>query len=161
MITAGSSEPYTFDLPKPPSVNKFEAKLGNASPVVQKWIKNADGFVMAYAPKPRPHIKGAFELRLTWSSSNFTHDDVDNRIKATLDYLERLELIENDRFCCKVTAEFGQAPEGCRVTLIPRPDVECPMPSQRPTSCQSKTKLSRRVNRGGRRFAKRQLPTAG
>lgn len=138
---------YVFDLPRPPSVNDFTPRLGNASPAVVKWILHADRLVMALAPKPLPRLKGAFEIGVTWPSSCYTHVDIDNPQKALLDYLERIEMVENDKYCCRITTEFGVAPEGCRVSLVSRPDVELPQ-------CQTKTKSSRRDVQLGQTFAR-------
>jgi Holliday junction resolvase RusA-like endonuclease len=138
---------YVFDLPRPPSVNNFTPRLGNTSPAVVKWIRDADRIVLALAPKPYPRLKGAFEIGVTWPSSCYTRVDIDNPQKALLDYLERIEMIENDRFCCRITTEFGVAPEGCRVSLVARPDVELPQ-------CQTKTKSSERAKPHGTGFVR-------
>jgi hypothetical protein len=155
VITAGSSAFYIFDIPRPPSVNEFEHGLGNSSPIVQRWIKAADRFVMALAPKPLPRLTGPFEVYLTWPSSTFTTSDIDNRVKPLLDWLERIEMISDDRFCFRIVVEFGAAPEGCRVKLLAHPDVELPHAAQSPPSHRREDRApgSRRYRR---RYARRQ-----
>jgi len=54
---------------------------------------------------------------VTWPSSHFTHADVDNAIKPLLDYLQRVEVVENHKFCRKFTVGFGDAPLGCLVAM--------------------------------------------
>jgi hypothetical protein len=43
--------------------------------------------------------------------------DLSNRIKALEDWLQRVELIENDKYCERLVAEWGRAPLGVRVRL--------------------------------------------
>jgi hypothetical protein len=37
--------------------------------------------------------------------------------KAPLDYLQRIGVIENDRHCVRLTACWGEATHGCKVTI--------------------------------------------
>jgi len=108
---------YVFDLPRPPSVNRFVGKLGNKSPAVVEWIAQCDRFVMATAPRPYPHLKGPFEIEVIWSVGEFGRADIDNPVKPLLDYMQRIEMIENDRYCRELVVRFGEAPAGCRVAL--------------------------------------------
>ena len=41
-------------LPKPPSVNRFMGHLGNKSPAVRSWVKQADMSYVARAERPLP-----------------------------------------------------------------------------------------------------------
>jgi hypothetical protein len=43
--------------------------------------------------------------------------DLSNRIKALEDWLQRAGLIENDKYCERLVAEWGRAPLGVRVRL--------------------------------------------
>lgn len=113
---AGWPTGFVLDLPRPPSVNSIWKNLGNSSPTVQRWIRACDRFMMAKRPRPR-EIKGEFEIHITWSRlANF---DIDNPVKPLLDYLQRIELIDNDRNCRRLLVEFGHAPLGCIVRARP------------------------------------------
>jgi hypothetical protein len=72
---------------------------------------------MATAPRPRPRLKGPFELTVTWAGDEFGHVDTDNPVKPLFDCLQRIEMIENDRFLRRLVVEFGEAPAGCRIAL--------------------------------------------
>lgn len=106
-----------LDLPLPPSINRFSFKLGNRSPVVARWVHQADMYFVLQTAKAKPQmISGYYEMHITWTENSA---DIDNRIKALHDFLQRLELIENDRLCRQMLVDFGHAPEGCRVRLRP------------------------------------------
>lgn len=105
-----------LDLPLPPSVNRVTARLGNSSTIVKTWIRQADFHVLLQKQRILDwHTAGAFALHVTWSEDS--SGDIDNRIKILLDYLQRIELVENDRHCRHLTVCYGDAPEGCRVRL--------------------------------------------
>jgi Holliday junction resolvase RusA-like endonuclease len=112
-----------FDLPRPPSVNRLMARLGNRSAAVERWIRAADASLMSNPAEWRRlqagAIKGPFEIDIVWSRELFGRIDIDNPIKVLLDYLQRIQLIENDRQARKLSAIFGTAPAGCRVRLRP------------------------------------------
>src|SRR5882672_6547107 len=88
---------FVLDLPRPPSVNRFTHRLGNKSPEVLAWVKEADYCVMRV--RPRPRFTGPFEIKVTWNVDQFGRFDCDNPIKPLLDYLQRVMIIENDRWC--------------------------------------------------------------
>jgi hypothetical protein len=108
---------FVLELPQPPSVNLFVKKLGNQSPRVREWHRLADPYVMAI--RPRPHIKGAFEAAVTWNIDQFGRFDCDNPIKPLLDYLQRVMIIENDRWCRRLVVDWGPVELGCRVVVKP------------------------------------------
>jgi Holliday junction resolvase RusA-like endonuclease len=112
-----------FDLPRPPSVNRMTWRLGNKSPKVQRWIRAADHHLMSNPARWRnlqaKAIRGPFTAVITWDEEDFGHTDCDNPIKALLDYLQRIRLIENDRLCRVLMVTFGDAPVGCQVQLLP------------------------------------------
>lgn len=106
----------TFDLPLPPSVNRFQARLGNSSNAVQAWWRQADRYVLADMRRIRAgSMHGEFACHVTWDASAFGDWDIDNRIKPLLDYLQRIEVIPDDRLCRFLTVAYGEAPLGCRV----------------------------------------------
>ncbi len=82
-----------------------------------RWMDQADALVMAQGMPPA--VIGPFEIHILMSDK--LRGDLDNFCKATLDYLDRIDLIEGDsqKFLRKLTMEWGDAPEGCRVTIRP------------------------------------------
>lgn len=67
-------------------------------------------------------LKGKFHALLElYTADGRKRRDGDNRMKAPLDYLKRIGLIEDDRFCERGT--FAWVPEdvappyGCRLTI--------------------------------------------
>jgi Holliday junction resolvase RusA-like endonuclease len=94
----------------------FTSRLGNKSPIVRKWIKNADATLMANGKLPSK-VTGNFDAVIVWDIEYFGHRDIDNSVKPLLDYLQRLELIENDKRCFSMMVGWGKAPEGCRVEI--------------------------------------------
>ncbi len=107
-----------LDIPIPPSVNDFTSRLGNRSASVIRWCKQADlHYVMA--KRDLRKIVGLFEADVTLSRAHCgSTSDLDNRIKPLFDWLQkRVGLVENDRFCEKLTIQWGRAPLGCIVKL--------------------------------------------
>jgi len=86
-----------FELPAPPSVNRFMAKLGNKTPAVVKWAKQADlAFLASRHVVKLCRIKGKFEAEYIFGQHP---GDLSNRIKPLEDWLQSREFIENDRLC--------------------------------------------------------------
>lgn len=109
--------PFILTLPLPPSVNRLTPKLGSTSSVVKKWLAEVDPLILSLKPLP-PTIKGPYSLRVVFSVKQFGRFDIDNRIKVLMDYLERIEIVINDKFCIKLVVEFGFVPRGfCRVEV--------------------------------------------
>jgi len=105
-----------LDLPAPLSVNRTRRIDWAAKPQIGRWIRAADALVMSQGKLP-PAIRGRFAVTLDMIESSSL--DLDNSPKQVIDYLRRLELIENDSPRCmrEVLLKFGEAPEGCRVTV--------------------------------------------
>ena len=108
-------ELFTLDIPRPPSVNRFKHRLGNSSPNVVNWVSRADSYLRAAGRYPR--IRGPYELFVVFAESDFGRWDPDNRLKCLCDWLQRVELIENDKLARLIMVEWGVAPLGCRVQL--------------------------------------------
>lgn len=109
--------PFILTLPLPPSVNQLVPKLGNSSPIARKWVKSADRYVLAMKPLP-PTMIEPFQLRVVWPEIEAGIFDCDNRLKPLLDYLQRIQLIANDKLCRRLLVEFGYVPRGfCRVEI--------------------------------------------
>lgn len=107
-------------VPQPPSVNRFKARRGNRSPIVKNWTKQADmAFVLWRANNrrlPGTKIIGKFEIIIIFERDK---SDNHNRIKALMDWLQRVELIENDRLSERMIVLWGDPNSGCRVRLRP------------------------------------------
>lgn len=114
-----------LELPAPPSVNAIiGTKLGNSHSKVQRWRRAADAHLI-YTGQHRKvgnPIVGDFTIDIIFDRIVRSHrrGDLDNRIKALLDYCEHLRVIENDGKCDGITANWGRVPAGCRLTLRPR-----------------------------------------
>lgn len=107
-------------LPYPPSLNRLWRHVrGRAKPYLapryQTWKRAADNEYMLHKREWKP-VAGHFSAAVTLDEKR-RRGDVDNRIKVVLDWLQRVELIENDKFCDAITIRWGHAPEGVRVLL--------------------------------------------
>lgn len=106
-------------LPPPPSVNATRRVDWAHKRKHQDWIKAADMSVMANGGLRRlSKMPGRFEATLI-IDEHLNHLDLDNAIKAVIDYARRIELVidDNKKYMRKVTIEWGHAPHGCRLIL--------------------------------------------
>lgn len=105
-----------LDLPKPLSVNRTRRIDWRAKPAIDRWIRSADALVMSRGRLPK-RISGPYEAIITLPIGSAI--DGDNTPKHVIDYARRLELVDNDdpKRMRRLTIEFGDAPEGCRLTL--------------------------------------------
>lgn len=114
-----------LDLPAPPSVNRLRL-IGKGtktrisvtkSVVYRNWIREADALAMATGQfRGLKSIRGKFEAIIILKRSNV---DLDNHSKGLLDWLQSRNVIENDKYCERLTLAWGDAPAGCRVTVRP------------------------------------------
>ena len=118
-------EPFqcSVNLPCPPSVNRTRRKDNAGARLLQKFYKAADMHVLAQrgrtcAPLPIGRIKGPFEAHII-ISDKLTNIDLDNGVKAILDYAVRIELVPDDgpKYLRRLIVEWGVAIEDCRLTL--------------------------------------------
>jgi Holliday junction resolvase RusA-like endonuclease len=108
----------TVDLPLPPSVNQiWRSARGKVhrSKLYLDWTTAADMTVMANRQYPKRKIVAEFCAHVVFDHSG--RGDLDNRIKAVLDWAQSRDLIRNDSDCRRLTAEWGEAPAGCRLML--------------------------------------------
>jgi Holliday junction resolvase RusA-like endonuclease len=111
-----------LDLPAPPSVNRTRKIDWAGRRQLTAWKNVADGYVLAAKCRqisPLVLCKvPRFELFILISESH-TRIDLDNGLKALIDYLRNIDLIEDDgpKFMRRLTVEWGRAPFGCRVTV--------------------------------------------
>lgn len=121
------SKPTTImlEIPRPPSVNTiWRSRRGHGGKPTyylnrryQTWKRACDNLCLANGWHKNP-VKGRFVCTIVIDEMK-RRGDCDNRIKATLDWLRRAKITDDDSFCDRVTAEWGYAPEGCRVFLTP------------------------------------------
>lgn len=117
-------EGIVLDLPPPPSVNRTRQVNWAARSKVRAWTNVADGYVLAAKGRQvRPLVLTKipkFELTVILSEHH-TRIDADNGLKALIDYLRRIELIEDDSYkhMRRLIVEWGIAPFGCRVIVRP------------------------------------------
>jgi Holliday junction resolvase RusA-like endonuclease len=115
-----------LDLPAPPSVNRTRRVDWKGKKQIMAFANVADAYVLAARGRTNSPLKlvkvPRFELIITLSEQH-TKIDLDNGLKALIDYLRRIELIEDDspKHMRKLTVEWGRAPFGCRVTIKPLP----------------------------------------
>lgn len=114
------------DLPWPPSVNSIWRTHGNSkvngtvasSPKYLEWKRAADQQAIAMATfRGLKMIKGPFEARIVLERTRRGGSDLDNRVKVVLDWAQSREMIENDRYCERLTVEWGETLTGCRLVL--------------------------------------------
>jgi Holliday junction resolvase RusA-like endonuclease len=111
------SAPVTIalDLPSPPSVNRTRRAHGPGMARLHAWHQRADLLVMATRRLRGVKIVGPFEAHII--ISNNSRLDIDNAVKAVIDYAVRIELVPDDRHLRRLVVERGDAAEGCRLIL--------------------------------------------
>jgi Holliday junction resolvase RusA-like endonuclease len=110
----------TLDLPVPYSVNQTRRVNWAYIKRHKEWTADADALVMLEGQQKQKPIVGQFQALIILDETKCKADP-DNIIKALFDYCRRLRLIENDspKYLRKFTVEYGEAPEGVRITLKP------------------------------------------
>jgi Holliday junction resolvase RusA-like endonuclease len=112
-----------IDLPAPPSVNRTRRVDWAATKVIKAWQNVANAYVLSAKGRTNSPLKltkvPRFELHIVMSEQS--RIDLDNGLKALIDYLRKIELIEDDspKHLRRLVVEFGRAPFGCRVTVKP------------------------------------------
>jgi Holliday junction resolvase RusA-like endonuclease len=114
-----------IDLPTPPSVNRIwrhnraGPKRVSISPEYDKWKRQADAMALSMAQfRGLKTIVGPFEAKIVLKR---IRGDLDNRAKGVLDWLQSRAVVADDKYCERLTLEWGDAPAGCRVTVKPIP----------------------------------------
>lgn len=110
-------------LPLPPSTNSIWKMPGKGSrPYLSKryaaWKKECDGLYLVNKAHWK-RVPGSIDITMIFDQTRRKRSDLDNRFKALLDWLQRVDLIENDSLVDRIEAMWGYAPEGCRVFVLP------------------------------------------
>lgn len=111
-----------IDLPVPPSVNRTRKINWAHKRKVDAWVNVCNAFVLQQKVRKISPLRltkiPRFELLVTLSEEH-TRIDLDAGIKALIDYLRRIEAVEDDsqKHMRRFTFEWGNAPFGCRVTI--------------------------------------------
>lgn len=123
-----------IDLPFPPSINRIwraSAVIKSGSqkvylaPTYKAWKSEADALLMTQRGWMMRRLTGDFAAQIDLCPpKGHVRGDLDNRIKAVLDFLQRATIVANDKHCQRVLAQWvkpEEAPHGCRVTVKPMP----------------------------------------
>lgn len=118
-----------IDLPFPPSVNRIWRNGSSGAdsvylaPSYVKWKKAADALLYSSREWRSVKITGRFTAEIfVCPPKGHQRGDLDNRIKAILDYLQHVGIIVDDKYCMRLTIEWvdpARAPEGMRVVVRP------------------------------------------
>jgi hypothetical protein len=109
-----------LDLPVPPAANKLRRVDWASIPKYQSWKRTCDALVLAKRWKlADTQIRGKFAIDIMLDRG--CRYDLDATLKATLDYLVRIELVQDDAqaYLEDIHVHWGHVPEGMRVTLRP------------------------------------------
>lgn len=101
---ASAGRSVTLAIPTPPSINHAWANKSRGrtrTKAYEAWIEEAGWRVNLQHPG---HIGGRVEIEI--GISRIVNADVDNRIKATLDLLTKMGVIDDDKHVEKVSAEW-------------------------------------------------------
>lgn len=110
-----------LDVPIPPSVNRTRRVNWAGHAKLKEWHARADTLITAsgqYRSAWRNIPRYEVSIILDEKRCRI---DPDNAAKAAIDYLRRIEVIQDDnkKHARKITIEWGEAPEGCRLIVKP------------------------------------------
>jgi len=111
-----------LDIPVPLSVNRTRKINRAALKDVENWLVKADAAIIAsgqYRTARRQRkAEQPCEIKIILDPSKCRLDP-DNPIKNAIDYLRRLELIEDDtgKHVRRIVVEWGAVPAGCRIVI--------------------------------------------
>ena len=124
-IPSTTSRQIVIDLTYPPSVNGLWRSTGARvyrSPKYIAWIAENAWAARAQAGKqPSKQIEGDFTLLMLAARPDARRRDLDNIMKACLDFCERtIGIVKNDCNCIELTAKWvpeSEAPTGVRLYI--------------------------------------------
>jgi len=113
-----------LDLPLPTSTNLiWRVGRGHTylNPAYKNWMERASAALEAQRSGLNvDHIPGWFDVAMMLSERKRGIADIDNRVKATLDWAKKAGLIVDDKLDNRVVLEWGPLPASqVRVWLVP------------------------------------------
>jgi Holliday junction resolvase RusA-like endonuclease len=138
MVALSKETDFVVDLPYPPSINRIWRSNPRASttgkqvyiaPSYRSWKDQASLALLQKRGWIMRRIKGSFSVELALCPpKGHPRGDLDNRIKAVLDFLQQATVIENDKHCQMICAYWAPWSNGfeCRVTVKPWSPQEAP-----------------------------------
>lgn len=117
----------TITLPWPPAVNNLYMNVGKRRVRTARydaWLNEAT--IRARLQRPKP-VRGDFGVYATFNRPDRRRRDLDGLLKAPLDLLVKLGVIDDDSGAQTITMAWSDAPIGkpglCRITItaIPEP----------------------------------------
>ena len=110
----------SIHLPMPPSTNliwRSDRGRVHKSKAYSDWLKQA-GYEWLRQRKEQPrNISGNFRAILILDSTQRSRKDLDNRIKAILDFCTENQIVDDDKFCDALLVKWGLAPMGAQIIL--------------------------------------------
>lgn len=110
---------YELQLPFPPSTNaiwRAGFKRVYRSDTYVNWISQADAAYYHQYSRKRPQKLGNFTILIVLDATRRGRSDGDNRIKALLDFVQRVGFVADDRGCDGGSWRWGEA-DGCHITI--------------------------------------------
>ena len=119
------SREIVIDLPFPPSTNRLHGRSPTSRKYYRRgkyesWLQHADQMVLLHGSLPRTRLDENFEATLLFDEAAGKNSDLDNRIKAVLDWAVSREIVTDDRYCRRLVAQWVphmRAPHGCMLIL--------------------------------------------
>ncbi len=123
---------YLINLPFPVSANRLwrvgrrppgsHGKYVHISPTYHKWKQAADALYLTQKIRLNIVKLGKFSIDIVLSADmRRASQDGDNFIKCVLDWLQRVEIVDNDCLCESGSWTWGPAPEGCEIVVWGKP----------------------------------------
>jgi Holliday junction resolvase RusA-like endonuclease len=125
----GGPRKYTLNLPFPVSTNRLYKKIKPMkhhkgflamSDAYIRFQKTANAMFLAQkmvAGLQSPPRLRDFGITVVLDERLKGRRDCDNTLKSLLDWLQRVEIVENDIGCSRIELKWGLAPTGCRVMI--------------------------------------------
>lgn len=125
MTPAPARISYRIDLPFPVSANRLwrnsRGRIHLSAEYVE-WKAAADGAWLRQKPPGRPVMLGSYELVVVLDRRcRQGGADGDNTLKCINDWLQRVELVRDDRYCERWSGSWGDAVAGCRIEVTGEP----------------------------------------
>jgi Holliday junction resolvase RusA-like endonuclease len=104
----------------PPSTNliwRSDRGRVHKSKAYTDWLKQAGYEWLRQRREQSRSIDGNFKAILVLDKGQRSRKDLDNRIKAVLDFCAENDLVEDDKLCDAILVKWGLAPLGAHIVL--------------------------------------------